>query len=278
MDNEGGVWVKSGADKRKATSREEIQRMYQAAGLLHADEVPVPAMPVSEVDRLRFSQFYEDHFGEPWDESELNAQQVFENLNLEKNGVMNIAGALLFGRKPHLKLPAFIAKCVAFPGNDVDADEYYDSQDVGGCLQDLFDGALGFVLRNLRRVQGDGDVNSLGTLEIPKITLEEILTNAFLHRDYFVSAAVRVFVFSDRVEIISPGHLPNNLTIEHIKSGNSNIRNPILASFATKLLPYRGLGSGVRRALKAYPHIQFEDDRAGNQFKVVIARVANKTA
>ena len=83
---------------------------------------------------------------------------------------------------------------------------------------------------------------------------------------------MRVFVFANRVEIISPGHLPNNLTVENIKTGNSNIRNPILASFAAKLLPYRGLGSGILRALKAYPDIEFEDNRAGNFFKVTITR------
>jgi ATP-dependent DNA helicase RecG len=68
--------------------------------------------------------------------------------------------------------------------------------------------------------------------------------------------------------------LPNNLTIANIKSGNSNIRNPILASYATKILPYRGLGSGIRRALKAYSDIDFVDDREGNQFKVVIKRTS----
>ncbi len=78
------------------------------------------------------------------------------------------------------------------------------------------------------------------------------------------------------MEIISPGHLPNNLTVENIKSGNSNIRNPILASFATKILPYRGLGSGITRALKAYPDIHFEDDRDGNLFKVIIPRVVHE--
>ena len=52
-----------------------------------------------------------------------------------------------------------------------------------------------------------------------------------------------------------PGYLPNNLTIEKIKLGNSNIRNPILVSFASRILPYRGLGSGIMRALAAYPEI-----------------------
>ena len=105
---------------------------------------------------------------------------------------------------------------------------------------------------------------------MPRIVWEELLANALIHRDYFISAPVRVFVFSNRVEIISPGHLPNNLTLENIKAGNSNIRNPILASFATKLLPYRGLGSGVLRALKAYPSINLIDDREGNLFKVIV--------
>lgn len=60
--------------------------------------------------------------------------------------------------------------------------------------------------------------------------------------------------------------------MENIKAGNSNIRNPILASFAAKLLPYRGLGSGVLRSLKAYPAIEFIDDREGNLFKVIVTR------
>jgi predicted HTH transcriptional regulator len=79
-------------------------------------------------------------------------------------------------------------------------------------------------------------------------------------------------VFSDRIEIIGPGHLPNNLTTDNIKNGNSNIRNPILASYATKLLPYRGLGSGIRRALKAWPWLDFIDDRDGNLFKAIVQR------
>ena len=81
-----------------------------------------------------------------------------------------------------------------------------------------------------------------------------------------------MLVFADRIEIISPGHLPNNLTIENIKNGNSNIRNPILASFAPKMLPYRGLGSGIRRSLREYKEIDFLDDRDGNKFVVIIRR------
>ncbi|UCH97317.1 MAG: ATP-dependent DNA helicase RecG, partial [Candidatus Aminicenantes bacterium] len=59
------------------------------------------------------------------------------------------------------------------------------------------------------------------------------------------------------------------------KKGISMIRNPILASYAAKILPYRGLGNGIRRALKEYPHIEFIDDREGNEFKVIIERTGS---
>ena len=85
---------------------------------------------------------------------------------------------------------------------------------------------------------------------------------------------MRLFIFDDRVEIISPGNLPDHLTIEKIRSGNSVQRNPILASFASKgLLPYRGLGTGVRRALQDWPQIQFVDDRDGCLFTTRIERI-----
>ncbi len=68
-----------------------------------------------------------------------------------------------------------------------------------------------------------------------------------------------------------PGHLPNNLTVAKIKTGNSNIRNPILVSYVAKgLLPYRGLGSGIKRAIDAWPGIDFIDDRDGCLFTAIV--------
>jgi len=91
-----------------------------------------------------------------------------------------------------------------------------------------------------------------------------------------VNATIRLFIFDDRIEIISPGHLPNNLTVEKIRSGISNIRNPILVSYAAKgLLPYRGLGSGIKRALEQWPDISFKDDREGCMFTAIVHRKEN---
>jgi len=275
MDKNGVIWVKSGSDKRKATSREEVQRLYQSAGLIHGDEIPVSGMTVSDLDLDYFRGFFEKNFGEPLEQQEAALPQILHNMNLMKDGLLNISGALLFANNPSYRLPVFIVKAIAFPGNEVHETDYLDSRDIFGKLADVFHQSMSFVRGNIHHVQGDQDVNALGQPEIPTIALEELLANALIHRDYFVSAPVRIFVFDNRVEIISPGHLPNNLTVENIKSGNSNIRNPILASFATKILPYRGLGSGITRALKAYPHIQFEDNRDGNFFRVTILRTIN---
>ena len=88
-----------------------------------------------------------------------------------------------------------------------------------------------------------------------------------------MNATIRLFIFDDRIEIISPGHLPNNLSVEKIRSGISNIRNPILVSYAAKgLLPYKGLGSGIKRALEDWPDISFTDDREGCIFIATVHR------
>ncbi len=272
MDSKGVIMVKSGANKQPASSREELQRMFQQSSLVHADETPVTGLGVGDIDLPYFETFFQSQFGETLAQHNRPLPQVLSNLNLVNGDALNLAGALLFARAPHFRLPACIVKAVAFPGTSIADHEYLDSRDISGKLADVFQQALGFIIANTRAVQGDQSFNSTGSSEVPRIVWEELVANALIHRDYFVSAPVRLLVFADRVEIISPGHLPNNLTIENIKAGNSNIRNPILASFAAKLLAYRGLGSGILRALRAYPQIEFTEDRPGNLFKVIVAR------
>lgn len=276
MDKNGVIWVKSGSDKRKATSREEIQRLYQSAGLIHGDEITVPGLSIADLDKDYYKAFFERNFSENLEDQELSLPVLLENMNLMKNGNFNVSGALLFAKNPSLRLPVFITKAIAFPGKEIHETGYIDSQDITGKIADVFQKSIGFVLGNIQYIQGDQGVNAPGKPEIPRIALEEIIANALIHRDYFVSAPVRILIFSDRVEIISPGHLPNNLTIENIKMGNSNIRNPILASYATKVLPYRGIGSGIIRALKEYPDIDFMDDHEGNRFIVIVWRKENR--
>jgi ATP-dependent DNA helicase RecG len=91
-------------------------------------------------------------------------------------------------------------------------------------LRKVFDDTLAFVMRNLHKIQAGRGVNAPGLPEISEAVFEELLVNALVHRDYLVSASIRLFIFDNRIEIVSPDHLPNNLTVEKIKAGNSNIR------------------------------------------------------
>jgi len=272
QDKNGVFWVKSGSDKRKATSREEIQRMFHKANLIHADEIPVRGLSDVDLDMEFFNSFFQKRFGETLESQYLPLPVILENMKLSIDGSLTIGGALLFAKTPSFALPAFIVKAGAFDTNDLSTSNYRDSRDITGKLSEICKQTVYFVVSNIHHVQKDQGFNSIGIPEIPHEVIEELVTNALVHRDYFISAPVRVFIFRNRVEIISPGHLPNNLTIENIKSGISNARNPALASYASHILPYRGYGSGIGKALAMYPHIEFFDDRDGNIFKVTLKR------
>jgi len=279
-DNGGVFWVKSGSDKRRVTSREEIQRMFQSADLVHADEVAVDGATTVDIDSDHFNRFFEKFYGETVDsvleKSNIPLSQLLNNLGLARGTTLNLAGLLIFGKRPQRYRPAFVVKAVSFAGNDPAGSHYRDSQDIEGCLRDLYRGIMSFLGRNLRHVQNEKGFNSQGEPEVPLTALEEIVVNMLLHRDYFISAPWRVLIFDNRIELISPGALPNSITIENIRNGVSVIRNPLIASFATKddELPYRGIGTGIRRALAAVSNLELESDHERNLFTVRIARSA----
>ncbi|MDR1061540.1 MAG: putative DNA binding domain-containing protein [Clostridiales bacterium] len=272
QDKDGVFWVKNGADKRKATSREELQRMFQESDLIHADEARVSSMTVADLDMDYFGPFFSRRYGKTLESQNLPLPQLLRNLNLLNGGCLNLTCAIVFGKNAGAFLPAFIVKAGAFDGVKISTNSYADARDIAGKLEDVFGRTVDFVIANLHHVQGNQGFNSAGIPEIAREAIEEIVANALVHRDYFVSAPVRAFVFRDRVEIVSPGHLPNNLRVENIKLGNSCARNPTLASFANHIIPYRGYGSGILRAMELHPAIEFIDDRDGNTFTAIMRR------
>ncbi|NMA20577.1 MAG: ATP-dependent DNA helicase RecG [Lentisphaerae bacterium] len=275
-DKSGAFWVKSGADKRRLTAREEILRMLQASHLIHADELPINGATAKDIDMDHLGKFFLNNYGQSLDEAlakdGITIGQMLNNLGLAREDRLNLAGLLMFGRNPQRFRPALVIKAVSFFGNDPAGDLYRDSEDIDGCIRDLHKGAMSFLNRNLRHLQGEKGFNTLGDIEIPVAAMEEIVVNMLLHRDYFISAPWKIMIFDDRVEFISPGMLPNNLTVENIRSGVSIIRNPIIASFATKELPYRGIGTGIRRALSKVPDLELESSQEHNLFTARIPR------
>jgi len=271
--NEGIFWTKKGSDKRKL-SREELQRLFQDSSRMYADEQIVRGSSVRDIYRSFFEEFYENDYKERVEDSELPLERLLENIRLAEKSELRLGGLLLFGRNPQVFKPAFHVKAVSFYGDEPEGTEFRDSEDIKGNLSRQYKDTLGFLLRNIKKIQKGTQFNQQGELEIPRQATEELLVNALIHRDYYINAPIIVFIFDNRIEISSPGRLPNNLTVEHIKKGISVVRNPILHSFGSRMLPYRGVGTGIRRAIKIYPNIEFENNEETERFKVIIRRQA----
>lgn len=277
FDNDGIIWVRSGADKRKVTSREEIRRLFAEADLIHADEIPVERSTVNDLDKDFFAEYYERVNKRSWSDEGVPLLQLLQNMNLAEDDRLNLAGVLLFGKNPQRFKPQFVIKAVYFEGNESTSNEYIDSEDIEGRISNQFVLGMSFLKRNLPKEQKGQGRNTLGKMGIPEAVFEELLVNALVHRDYFIDSPIRLFMFDDRIEIISPGILPNNLTEINVKSGVSVQRNPIIASFSTKTdpplgLPYRGIGTGIPRAYREYDRIDLKNDIDNNQFVVTIYR------
>lgn len=270
-DQQGIIWIKQGGDKRKLTDNNEQIRLFQQSGLIYVDEMIVPNTAFSDLDKEKIASYLSKIDGEEHSTEDIT-EQICKNLNILKDNRLTLGGLLFFAKKPQNFRPAFCVKAVSFWGNDIAGTEYRDSQDITGTIPKIFDETIDFFKRNLHHTQQGQDFNSTGILEISEIALQELIQNALTHRDYSKNSPVRVLIFDDRIEIISPGCLPNSLTIENIKMGNAVVRNNLVVSYASKLMAYRGLGSGIARAIKKQPNIQFENDKDGEQFKVVIPR------
>ncbi|WP_191015550.1 RNA-binding domain-containing protein [Treponema zioleckii] len=272
-DHQGIIWIKQGGDKRKLTDNNEQIRLFQQSGLIYVDEMIVPNTAFSDLNKEKICAYLSKIDGDEHSTEDVT-EQICKNLNILKADKLTLGGLLFFAKKPQQFRPAFCVKAVAFFGNDIAGTEYRDSQDIVGTVPKIFDETMDFFKRNLHHTQQGQNFNSTGILEISEIALQELLQNALTHRDYSKNAPVRVLIFDNRIEIISPGCLPNSLTIENIKMGNAVVRNNLVVSYASKLMNYRGLGSGIARAIKNQNNIQFENDKDGEQFKVIIPRRA----
>lgn len=272
MDNKGIIWTKNGSDKRKVVAKEEIARLLQSSGNLYADEIPVNGTTVNDIDEGLFLNYFKKNWGETPEELGISFSKALENTYTVKEDKLTLGGLLFFGKVPQKFKPAFCIKAVSYYGNEIEGTEYRDSEDIKGTIPQMFENAMSFLKRNLKKTQQGQDFNSEGVLEVSETALEELLQNALVHREYLINSPIRLFIFDNRIEIISPGKLPNNLTIEHIKFGSSVIRNNLLVSFCSKIMKYRGIGSGIRRAIKEYPQTELINDTERELFVAILWR------
>jgi ATP-dependent DNA helicase RecG len=282
-DNKGVYWVKNGPDKRRVQSPEELARLFQSGEKLYAESQVVAASTLEDFDHDRFERFYEAKYSEtPPSRSEEGEdyQRTLENLELVDSGRVTVAGLLLFGNRKRLPvlIPEMKIDAEWFKGTERASTEWHDRRKIEGTLTEQFDEGMGFLKRWNSRIQREGSFNQAGSLEVPETVFEELLVNALIHRDYFIKDSIKLFIFDDRIEIRSPGKLPNNLTVDQIRRGVRRSRNVLLASFAPDLLNFRGIGSGIVRALKAWPLLSWVNDTESEEVVVTIGLISDASA
>ena len=155
-------------------------------------------------------------------------EEALLKLKLLRNGELTNAALLLF-----FKEPTFLqseVKCIRFSGNEP-VKPYIDFQTLEGTVFDLIDKAEDFVLRNIRKSIRlvSGRVQREEKYEYPPDAIREAIVNAVAHRDYETPSKVQVRIFDDRIEVWSPGTLPNEITIEDLRREHISVpRNPLL--------------------------------------------------
>lgn len=175
-------------------------------------------------------------------------EDVLVHLNLMKAGKLTHASLLLFGDNTQHWFTTSIVKCAQFHGTTI-SKPIPAQRDLKGDVFELIDGAVDFILSRLNAGTGIRDASNDVPIqyEIPRTAVAEAIVNAVAHRDYTSTGSVQVMLFSDRLEIWNPGHLPPNLSIEQLKRPHASFpANPLLAEpmYQAGYIERMGTGTG----------------------------------
>ena len=212
---------------------------------------------------------------------ETSVDAALAHLNLLDRGMPSHAAVLLFGKQPQRFLITSEVKCIHFHGTEMrkPIPSYHIYK---GTVFELVDQAVDFVMSKIARSVGTRSQGPQAPVEyeLPREAVSEAIVNAIAHRDYASNASVQVMLFSDRLEIWNPGHLPSSLTIEQLRSPHASIpRNPLIADplFLARYIEKAGTGTLDMIALCAeagLPTPEFRQD--GGQFVQTLRRFAEQ--
>ena len=276
-DLSGNIWVKQGSDKRRVTENSEIRRLLQNSHQYQVDADGVEGSSDENIDTKALDSYFAHVYGKGADDFKMPRKNVLRNAHIiDDLGRLTIAGLMFFAKEPQQFRPQHCIKAVWFYGNEIGGTEYRDSRDITGTIPEMYEEAVRWLKSCLNRPQNGQSFNSIGELEIPEVVLEELVQNALVHLDLLKSAAIRLLVFDNRIEIVNPGCLPDGQTIDEMLLGNSDPRNPLLAQFGSNTMPYRGLGSGIPRVMATGSDVELIDRPDGNQFVARIWRTTQK--
>jgi ATP-dependent DNA helicase RecG len=260
-------YVRAGSTSREA-SREELIRLTQASGAVAGDLRPVLGARLDDLDDDLISARFTGRRSIDWpnlaDQERRRILIDAEILHPETGGP-TVAGLLCFGRAPQQRLPEAAIMCVAYRGVSVER-ELLDRSEIGGRIDEQVDSAVAFIERNLRIASTVEGVRRADAPRPSTEALREVIANAVVHRHYGVAGPCQVRIFSDRLEVQSPGGLPNGVTPEAMRVGVSVRRNPFLVGRLEELNVVDAIGRGfvlvIEEALALglpEPHVRTPD-------------------
>ena len=261
-NNTNRYLLRVGTQSREA-SPEELARLFQQRGSIRAELRPVSGATLVNLDRRRLRNYFGDIRGQdvPADDDEEAWQSLLINTEIMTEEGVTVGGMLLFGKTPNRFLPHAGLDAAAYPGAEPD----YDAQErtalrgpmtpllsKGGDIVEngLVEQALNFVQRNTRvTVEAQGG-RRVQRPVYPPDALREGIVNALIHRDYLLTSTdIELAVYSDRLEIVSPGRLPNGITPDRMRAGTRAARNQILKDMMRDYRYLEHMGMGIPRKI-----------------------------
>ena len=130
----------------------DIIRKGEFGRSIFADEIPVHGSNISDIDMDKFKAFVKKRYNKTLSEFDIPLLRILENLNLAKNGMLSLAGMLLFGENRHIMCPMFSVQCISVDDIVITGDTYLDAEPpIDGTLDIIFNKTIGFIDRNMRK-------------------------------------------------------------------------------------------------------------------------------
>lgn len=228
----GGYFRRQGSSKVAIPPNELLRLMQsrQRAGTLGFDETPVIGCAQENLS----AELYRPFLGSTDEPAEIRLRKLKLLVTGEPGEEWaSVAGVLMATPAPSEWLGHAYVQCVHYAGTEKSAQEQLDAQDVHGPLDQQIREATAFVLRGMRTAAR----KQLGRIDIPQFDSEavfEAIVNAAAHRDYSISgASVQVHLFADRLEVTSPGALPNSQSVDSIALRTAT-RNELLTNLLAR--------------------------------------------
>ena len=238
-----------GSTTREIKERDELQRLFQASQNIHFEIIPASYAKLDDLDFDRIREYLKTYRKNTimTEENKLILLQNLELIvNVDNELKPTIAGLLLFGNdKVSRYLPQAGIMCVKIKGNNI-TDDKENHKFFERNAFDNFDDSFNFLkMYNTTSFIIEGALRK-NYYDYPENAFRELLANAISHRDYTIAGSqISVWIYDNRIEIKSPGRLPNTVTIEKMKVGTKYHRNPVMVQYFYDANIVEKMGQGI---------------------------------